>query len=686
MNEFSRRNFMRTTAGCAMAAPFLNLGSVFSMERELQVLSRKFTVERLASLLVPRESWHPYPTASDRDAWMAIPESIRTGQIERGEESLGFEWKPFLATDFLEMARTGSRAMYDQIRDPHRGALQDLVVAECVEGKGRFMDDIVNGIWATCEESFWGKPWHLDDTRHGPPYKVGARGPDLPDSMEPRVPLFVAETAAMLSWACYVLGSQLESYSERILPRVETEMERRILTPCLERTDYHWMGFPEGARADLHRVNNWNPWICSNWLTTVLLMDTDPDRRVAGVAKVFRCLDNFLDPYPRDGGCDEGPGYWNVVAGNLYTSFDLLHNATNGQANAFKDPLIGEIGRYIVRAQICDRYFLNYADAPPTSSPSPRVVYGFGKRFGDKDMMAMGSYFAHQRGRRLRGGIDGRLRGLFDENEALKEKGYQPLPRDVWFPDIQVASGRTRVRSCEGLYFAVKGGHNAESHNHNDVGSYLVYVDGKPVVVDPGRGSYTGQTFSERRYELWYMSSGYHSLPTVNGIMQAPGIEFAASDVTRATNDAGTTVSLDIGGTYPKEAHLKTWKRTVSFKRGKEVRVEDRYRLTQPGESVTLNFVTPCSVDLTENGRILLGEREMPPARRRGRTNDAAPRSTGSAEVLFDATKLIPSVEEITIEDRRMKRSWGALSRVVLSVKAPGTEGDLITRLRPIGT
>ena len=82
------------------------------------------------------------------------------------------------------------------------------------------------------------------------------------------------------------------------------EIDTRILTPNLERDDFWWMGFGD------RRVNNWNPWVNSNWLTCTLLMEPDEDRRVASVYKILRSLDNFLVPYPRDGGCDEGPSYW----------------------------------------------------------------------------------------------------------------------------------------------------------------------------------------------------------------------------------------------------------------------------------------------------------------------------------------------------------------------------------------
>ena len=64
--------------------------------------------------------------------------------------------------------------------------LQRLMLAECLEGKGRFVDDIANGVWLICEETFWGAPAHLAAQKAG----VG-----LPDVSEPIIELFSAETA-----------------------------------------------------------------------------------------------------------------------------------------------------------------------------------------------------------------------------------------------------------------------------------------------------------------------------------------------------------------------------------------------------------------------------------------------------------------------------------------------------------
>src|SRR5690606_34539583 len=103
-----------------------------------------------------------------------------------------------------------------------------------------------------------------------------------PDTTEPIVDLFAAETSALLAWLVYLLGDQLDTVSPMVLPRIEREIRSRILEPALARDDFQWMGFIDEGR----RVNNWNPWICSNWLASVLIMEQDEAQRVAAVTKI----------------------------------------------------------------------------------------------------------------------------------------------------------------------------------------------------------------------------------------------------------------------------------------------------------------------------------------------------------------------------------------------------------------
>jgi len=539
-----------------------------------------------------------------------------------------------------------------------------------MEGGGRFVDEVVNGIWAICEETYWGIPAHVG---------VQKAGSGLPDVTEPTVDLFAAETSALLAWTLYLLRDALESVSPLIVPRVEREIQHRILTPLLERDDFGWMGF-QG-----NRVNNWNPWICSNWLASALVVEKDDGRRLQAVAKAMRTVDNFIDPYPEDGGCDEGPGYWGRAGASLYDCLEWLYSATGGAIDVYDHPLVQNIGRFIYRVQVADRYFVNFADAPALVVPSPSVVYGYGKRIGDQKMMDLGGWAAARQnwGDAAIGDSIGRqLPALFSLEEILGAKSDPPLPRDVWLNEIQVMVARDVEGSSEGFFVAAKGGHNAESHNHNDVGNVVVSIDGKPVIVDAGVETYSRKTFSSERYTIWTMQSAYHTLPTVNGQMQIPGriyrpegvddqYEIAARDVRHRADDEAAELQLDIAQAYAPDAHILSWVRTVTLRRGEEVVLTDAYELGEVSGSISLNMLTPCDVDTGSPGRLVLGEVQM-----------ADDRVSGSATITFDKDVLSAQVESIPIEDGGIKRTWGGrLTRIVLTAVDPQPKGSWTVRV-----
>lgn len=471
------------------------------------MLSQQFNKNNLKDILLPPGRWQPHPTAGDRNAWLISHPSIRQAHIARGETAAEFDWPVAPATFFLDYQRTGNRMRWQtQVRDARRVALADLAVAECLEGEGRFIDNIIDGIWTTCEESFWGVPAHLG--------RQGA-GAGLPDITEPIVDLFAAEAASLLAWTLYLFEKQLDDISTLICDRIRLEIDRRILTPCLER-EFSWMGFNNAGR----RVNNWNPWIISNWLTCALLIEPDENRRAALVARALQALDNFIDPYPSDGGCDEGPGYWNHAGGALYDCLEILHSVTVGRIDLYDEPLIQEIGRFPYRTQIADRYFVNFADAAARIDMPASLAFGFGKRIGDKDLTALGAWAAQQQNLKTMGLDDSlgrQLRAFETLDELLESEGNQPLPASVWLPEIEVFVARDVEGSSEGFFVSGKGGHNEESHNHNDIGHFIVYIDGRPLIVDIGVEDYTSKTFGKDRYDIWTMNSGHHSLPTING-------------------------------------------------------------------------------------------------------------------------------------------------------------------------
>ncbi len=627
------------------------------------MLHQRYPPQKLK--LIPRPEWHPYPTCQERDHWESLPATVRQACLIRGRAAQQHEWPTLLASRYLDFARTGDRKRYESLYFARRGILAWLTVAECVEGQRRFLDDIMDGIWLICEETTWCVPAHTSRQRAG----IG-----LPDIAEPTVALFSAETAALLAWVEYLLNERLDAISPLIRERIHHEIDTRILTPFLERDDFGWMGFGGGW------VNNWNPWINSNVLTCTLLMEGDESRRKETVLKCMRCLDNFVDTYPPDGGCDEGPGYWTRAGASLLDCLELLYSATDGQVDVYDEPLIQEIGRYIYRVRIADDYFVNFADAPAIVLPEPWNVFRYGQRIDDEGLIGLGAWLARRRDlryehveveslKRTPGLVSlGRLLPTFFHlDELFAIAPTPPLPRDVWFSDIQVMIARDREGKSEGLFVAAKGGHNSESHNHNDVGSFIVYIGGRPLIVDAGVETYRRQTFDAERYTIWTMQSAYHTLlPTVDGIMQAPGREFAARNVHYETDDNHARFALDIAGAYPPTAGLSRWQRSITLERGQVIAVTDSYELCRPVDEVVFSLLTPCAVNVDRSGEVRFDESRM-----------AGDRTTAQGWLRYNANDFTVAVERLPITDTRLGNIWGDhLSRVVFKAISPAQRGN----------
>ena len=620
-------------------------------ETKRNLLTGLWTSEKVAAAIAGRGRFHPFPAAGERPGWEALPADARASLVEAGGRQLASAWDVLPATLMLEYARNGNRSRFEAARDRRRNKLQSLVVAECVEGKGRFVDEIANGVWLISEETFWGVPAHLGAQKAG----VG-----LPDVSEPIVELFSAETASLLAWTLYLLEPQLARVSKLLPERIRLETERRILTPCLTRDDFGWMGF--NGRPP----NNWNPWICSNWLTAALLVERDDERRRNSVYKIIRCLDHFLNGYYDDGGCDEGPSYWGRAGASLFDCLELLHQASGGALDAFREPLIRQIGLYICRAHIHNEWYTNFADAPARVYPNGDLVYRYGERTGDESMKGHGAFAAFIRGE---GAIPGdsigrQLPALFHLAALRRAPRQQALFRDVWLPGIQVMAARRKEGSSAGLYLAAQGGHNAESHNHNDVGNFVIYADGKPAVIDVGPETYTAKTFSPKRYEIWTMQSAYHNCPTIDGVMQAAGRQYEASEVACRTDDGGAEFRLNLARAYPGEAHVGRWDRTLRLDRAtNEISLADNYALTAAAKEISLTLMTPCRVTAGGPGLLTLHLE-----------------GGGAVQVTYDRT-LTPKVEEIPLEDARLRGAWGErLFRILLRAENPGRTGRWLTR------
>jgi len=616
------------------------------------VLASEWPVARLREVLLSRAAWKPAPSIADRDRWSALSDGLKARITKEGQRALTQPIPALPATMFLDYTRNGNR---DRFQDPmfsRRTRLHALVLAECLEDRGRFLDAIVDTVWAIAEESSWTVPAHQGAQK--------AKG-GLPDTDEPIVDLFSAQTAHSFAWTLYLLGDRLDKVSPLVRPRMAREIDRRVLAPYLARDDFWWMGFAPRAS----RPNNWNPWINSNVLAAALLVEPAEARRVETVFKVLRSLDKFLGPYPKDGSCDEGPAYWTRAGASLFEALELLQSASAGRINEFADPVIANMGRFAYRARISGDWVVDVGDSDPRVEVDRSLAYRYGIGIGDPLLRAFGASGATEDAVALDDRSIGRaVFGLFGWEAMAKERDAQtPLPRDVWLPseDMQLMAARDREGSTGGLYVAAWGAHNDQSHNHNDVGNVIVFVDGVPVVVDAGRPVYTAQTFSARRYEIWEMQSAFHNLPTANGVMQMAGRKAAARDVTYAASADAAELRMDIAPAYPPSAGIVSWLRSVRLNRGRNVTIADSATLGRVSRQVTLSLMTPCDV------------REEGPGLLRLTCVTSKPATTAPVIVFarFDPKLQSATVERIGLDDPQLKRAWGDhLNRILLAARA----------------
>ena len=67
--------------------------------------------------------------------------------IARGEKQLAAEIPQLLAHEFMMFSRDGNRSIYEGKFFPRRSMVIELAMAEYVEGKGRFLDKLIDVLW-----------------------------------------------------------------------------------------------------------------------------------------------------------------------------------------------------------------------------------------------------------------------------------------------------------------------------------------------------------------------------------------------------------------------------------------------------------------------------------------------------------------------------------------------------------
>ena len=595
-----------------------------------------FTAHPLKDQMIPGP-YSLYPPAEDRAAWEGLDPEYKK-QIRALANAYAAQPYPMRrAVDFLAFTRTGSRRADEDPYFFRRRKLCAAVLACCLDETAE-MDDVVDGIWCICEETSWVISAHNVNPIPGAP---AAKDFPLPDMEQPYIDLFSAQTAMILALTSRLLEKRLDAVTPMLCRRVHGELMRRVIVPFMERDDFWWMGVKR------KNLNNWTPWIVSNIMISACALDIAPYSLPCLLERACGMLDRWLRCVPEDGGCDEGAAYWNMAGGALLDCLEVIEHVTGGQAVFWAEDKLKNILTFPRKAEIGGGWFMNFADCDARPFLSGERLQYAGEKLGDAGLTAMGN--------RLRGTLADQLSDVPHFSRLLNllfhpaaGEAREETPESVWLPDLQVRLVRRgRFTLC------CKGGHNGESHNHNDVGSFMLYKDCQPLIVDAGNMVYTAKTFSGERYTLWNVCSAYHNVPMVGGCEQRNGSVFAARNV-RCLPDG---LALDIAGAYGKDAGIQTLDREL--------------RLTEAGLTVADDILLEEEKPVTW----VLMLRHAPVFGPAGFTS-------GPLRAEYDAA-LAAQAEEIPVTDPRMARSFpGSLWRVTLTASAAKRHRQTL-RFRP---
>ena len=480
----------------------------------------------------------------ERSAWDDLAEKDSFKRIISEARELLKQDIPEQPDDlYLDFSRTGNRTHWQRVSGRRRGRVRTFALAECLENKGRFIPAFEEIVRELCSERTWVMPAHDRDLSnfHGKSVDIDLGSSGL---------------AWSLATADYLLADKLSSEARRLL---RENLDRRIFQPYREmvsgRREKNWW---------MTGTNNWNAVCLASVTGSALAVIDSPEDRALFIAAAEHYSKNFLEGFTDDGYCSEGLGYWNYGFGYYIMLCESIYQATSGKVDLLQDAKVKQAATFGSRIEIINGVYPAFADCSIRAEPSSSLMYFISRRFAlglrkwEQYDPVSGSGSLYQS--MMYSFLNSASRGLPTQNTS-EGPGIRS-----WFENAGVLICRPARNSTSSLAVALKGGHNNEHHNHNDVGSFVVVLGDRPLLLDPGGEVYTARTFSGRRYESNVLNSFGHPIPIVNGKLQRTGRQASGRIVRNEFTKDADTLLLDFSSAYDVP-ELKKLQRKFDYSR-----------------------------------------------------------------------------------------------------------------------
>ncbi|MBE6363132.1 MAG: hypothetical protein E7054_05700 [Lentisphaerae bacterium] len=496
----------------------------------------------------------------DRKFWADYP--MADSFLESAEKRLKMPVPRFSVEEFNALTkkngkRPSVRPFYTQLNRN----LAVMVIAECKENKGRFIPKIEETLDAfiTGANPAFGHLFLYDkDMKRQNEY--GWRYIELNNALN----------FCNLATAYFLMDDKI---SPELRKRVYAYMDEWAITPMF------WnLKFPD--RAALRKANyrtscmswligrhNWNPYCNAFTIVVSLAMVESAEQRAYLVASMRKSLENYVDQLTDQGYITEGVGYWSMGILAYLRGVHKVRLATGNQV----DLLSGApeklrrsmyIGRDMMMAP--GGLYPHFADHGREGLPKPLGTSSLNmlnQAFGENIYPAVLQPYNPP-------GMNLGLEYFYTIERRTRKSNFKPADPQLpyfWDPQAQILVVRDAPEAKTPLSFAIKGGHNGEPHNHNDIGSFVVGVGSRILNGDPGVPIYTAKKAGVIR------SSGMHPVPFPNKTMQAKGNKYCGKVLEVNNNAERSMIRLDLAKAYPAKAGLVKLIRTAGYDRKKHV-------------------------------------------------------------------------------------------------------------------
>lgn len=497
----------------------------------------------------------PHPM-DDRAYWNAVRKEARFAELFEQNERICAEASPEppvpCATDFLAAKRDNDRGRLDHRWQSERGVWSALALRRCVLGLDPNDPDdrLLDWTWSFLIEPTWAVSAHLP-------------GMDLPASGKPTLDLAACEMAAQFAELRECLKPWMDSVSATLADSIVYEIDTRILTPYAEGVETWW----DNSKRTL--LSNWTGVCAGSIIAACDSLAAQGQPRPKARARAIDAMKRFLDAGFTPGGeCDEGVAYWCYGVGMACLGMCRLEREEF--ASTFDLERFRRIADYPRRAHLFGNTFFSGNDAG-LAAHAPSYFVPWLAAASDHSFLAQWHHDYPSNAGRMFSIL---LRTLaapgteyFEDARAARGSSAR-LPAEnkrtltSYLEDQQVAILREPTPKGE-LIVCLSGGNNQERHNHNDLGHFVVALDGKIIVPDLGAPVYKSDFFGANRYKYITASSRGHCCPLIGEHEQRTGLEAAGKVLAWTPEGEIPRFVLDLTAAYPPEADLLAWTRTL---------------------------------------------------------------------------------------------------------------------------